>query len=109
MFKRKVIEKREEETPFFSLAPTRKAQDIDAYKLAMDFALRRDDVHNIAITGPYGSGKSSFLRTYFDGRNDVLWISLASFLGASKDQASLVDTKGDGGESDGNEDDTCFV
>ena len=112
MFKRKIAEKTfEEETPFFSLAPTRKAQDIDAYRMAMDFALRRNDVHNIAITGPYGSGKSSFLRTYFDGRNDgnnVLWISLASFLGASKGQVSLANTKGDGGESDENDGDTCF-
>lgn len=108
MFKRKISEKKEEETPFFSLAPTRKAQDIDAYKMAMDFALRQDDICNIAITGPYGSGKSSFLRTYFDGRKDVLWISLASFLGVTKGKVALIDTKSEGGESDENEGDSCF-
>ena len=108
MFKRKIIEKKEEETPFFSLAPTRKAQDIDAYKMAMDFALRQDDIRNIAITGPYGSGKSSFLRTYFDGRKDVLWISLASFLGVTKGKVTLIDTKSEGGESGEDEGDSCF-
>lgn len=108
MFKRKSIEKKEEETPFFSLAPTRKAQDIDAYKMAMDFALRQDDICNIAITGPYGSGKSSFLRTYFDGREDVLWISLASFLGVPKGKVALNGTTSEGGESDEDEGDSCF-
>ena len=108
MFKRKTIEKKEEETPFFSLAPTRKAQDIDAYKMAMDFALRQEDICNIAITGPYGSGKSSFLRTYFDGREDVLWISLASFLGVPKGKVALNGTTSEGGESDEDEGDSCF-
>ena len=108
MFKRKSIEKKEEETPFFSLAPTRKAQDIDAYKMAMDFALRQEDICNIAITGPYGSGKSSFLRTYFDGREDVLWISLASFLGVPKGKVALNGTTSEGGESDEDEGDSCF-
>ena len=58
MFKRKTIEKKEEQTPFFSLAPTRKAQDIDAYKMAMDFALRQEDICNIAITRSIRSGNS---------------------------------------------------
>lgn len=108
MFKRKISEKKEEETPFFSLAPTRKAQDIDAYKMAMDFALRQEDICNIAVTGPYGSGKSSFLRTYFDGREDVLWISLASFLGVPKGKVALNGTTSEGGESDEDEGDSCF-
>lgn len=108
MFKRKTIEKKEEETPFFSLAPTRKAQDIDAYKKAMDFALSQDDIHNIAVTGPYGSGKSSFLRTYFDEEKDVLWISLASFLGLSQGQDALGNANGGGEEPEENENDTCF-
>ena len=108
MFKRMISEKKEEETPFFSLAPTRKAQDIDAYIMAMDFALRQDDIRNIAITGPYGAGKSSFLRTYFDGREDVLWISLASFLGVPKGKVALNGTTSEGGESDEDEGDSCF-
>ena len=108
MFKRKVAEKCEKETPFFSLAPTRKAQDIDAYKKAMDFALSQDDIHNIAVTGPYGSGKSSFLRTYFDEEKDVLWISLASFLGLSQGQDALGNANGGGEEPEENENDTCF-
>ncbi len=76
----------EEETPFFSLTPTRNAQGIKAYRKAMDYALSQGDIRNIAITGPYGAGKSSFLRTYFEGRKEVVWVSLASFLGVPKKQ-----------------------
>ena len=55
----------------------------------MDFALHHKDVRNIAITGNYGAGKSSFLRTYFKGRKDVMWVSLASFLGGDATPDSL--------------------
>jgi predicted NACHT family NTPase len=53
--------------PFQSLTPTENAEDIKTYVDAMDFAysLKNKDVRNIAITGQYGAGKSSFLRTYF--------------------------------------------
>lgn len=33
---------------------------------ALDYALEQRDVHNIAITGTYGSGKSSVLRSYIN-------------------------------------------
>lgn len=66
---------------FRPLTPTDEARDVEAYSSALDFALKHKDVRNIAVTGIYGAGKSSFLRTYFKGRKDVLWVSLASFLG----------------------------
>lgn len=71
-----------DESPFQSLTPTDNAEDIETYSKAMDFALSRKhkDIRNIAVTGQYGSGKSSFLRTYFRNRKDVLWVSLALFL-----------------------------
>ncbi|WP_049007989.1 hypothetical protein [Citrobacter koseri] len=34
------------------------------YFKALDYALSRDDVKNIAITGPYGAGKSSVILSY---------------------------------------------
>lgn len=34
------------------------------YFKALDYALNRDDVKNIAITGPYGAGKSSVILSY---------------------------------------------
>ena len=84
MFWFKDKRKKEVDWPFFSLTPTNKAKKIETYSKAMDFALSQDDIRNIAITGSYGAGKSSFLRTYFDEAKDVLWISLASFLGKTK-------------------------
>lgn len=74
-----------DESPFQSLTPTDNAEDIETYSKAMTFALspKHKDVRNIAVTGQYGSGKSSFLRTYFKNRNDVLWVSLALFLDQS--------------------------
>ena len=84
--------------PFFPLTPTNAAKNIDTYRKAMDFALSREDVWNIAITGLYGAGKSSFLRTYFKDDKGVLWISLASFLGGKKNASSTGnDEEGSGG------------
>lgn len=66
---------------FVDLAPTSKADKDGIYSEALEFATTNPDVSNIALTGPYGSGKSSviksFLRTY---RGNALQISLAAFL-----------------------------
>ena len=70
-------------SPFRALTPVENAEDVESYEEAMDFALSkdRDSVRNIAVTGQYGAGKSSFLRTYFKKRHtNALWVSLALFL-----------------------------
>ena len=70
-------------SPFRALTPVEDAEDIESYEEAMDFALSkdRDAVRNIAVTGQYGAGKSSFLRTYFKKRHkNALWVSLALFV-----------------------------
>jgi hypothetical protein len=63
------------------LAPTDDADKDGVYSEAIRFAISKEKVSNIAITGPYGSGKSSiihtFLKTY---RQPALHISLASFV-----------------------------
>ena len=71
-----------DDLPFQPLTPTEDAKDIEAYVQAMDFAYspKNGQIRNIAVTGRYGAGKSSFLRTYFKGRDEVLWVSLALFL-----------------------------
>ena len=83
------------ESPFQSLTPTENADDIKTYSEAMDFALlpKNKDIRNIAVTGQYGAGKSSFLKTYVKEKNtkDVLWVSLALFL----DQAVKNEKKED--------------
>lgn len=82
--------------PFFSLTPDRNAGRIEAYREAMDYVLSRDDIKNIAVTGPYGAGKSSFLETYFKCHDDVLRISLAAFLGGMESASNNVDEQEDG-------------
>ena len=64
-----------------SLTPTDDAQDCEPYLGALSWALKQDDVHNIAISGPYGSGKSSVIKTFFrkNPTYKYITISLANF------------------------------
>ncbi|MCB5207033.1 YobI family P-loop NTPase [Methylovorus mays] len=66
-----------------ALTPNNKA-DLKEYENALLHGLNHKDVKNIAITGPYGSGKSSILRTFENKYNgfhsyEFLNISLATF------------------------------
>ena len=66
---------------FVNLAPTDKADEDWIYFSALNKALEDPDVYNIALTGPYGSGKSSVIKSFIKRRKKpVLEISLASFL-----------------------------
>lgn len=64
-----------------TLTPANDITNGQEYMAAIDWALAQNDVHNIAIAGPYGSGKSSVIETYIKNRNrrDALRISLAAF------------------------------
>lgn len=55
--------------------------DIDGYSEMLQVALKTQGTSNIAITGTYGSGKSSFLRTFENKYKEwnYLHISLATF------------------------------
>ena len=76
----------DENLPYTSLAPVDNSDIDDGYKKSLDwvFANRKKfDIKNVALTGPFGSGKSSILKTYiktYKG-NDLhfLNISLATF------------------------------
>lgn len=66
---------------YLSLTPIANADEDNAYSDMLKFALLQDKISNIAITGPYGSGKSSVLLT-FQTQNPnwkYLNISLATF------------------------------
>lgn len=71
-------------SPYNFLSPTDDAENIDYYTESLNWALlNRNKIKNIAISGPYGSGKSSVLQT-FKKRNKnkdfkFLNISLATF------------------------------
>ena len=53
----------------------------EEYLAALGWAISQDNIHNIAVSGPYGSGKSSAIKTYLRRYedNEVVYISLAAF------------------------------
>lgn len=66
---------------FVDLAPTDKADQAGVYSDALTEATDNPRVLNIALTGPYGSGKSSIIKSFLKKyRRPVLRISLAAFL-----------------------------
>ena len=48
---------------FQKLTPTSNV-DLNAYEEGFEFIFSNDDIRNIAISGPYSSGKSSLLESY---------------------------------------------
>ena len=66
---------------FDSLTPIDNATDKQVYFIALKEALTKDDVKNIALTGTYGSGKSSIIKTFQKNYIEYKYlnISLASF------------------------------
>ncbi|WP_079221630.1 DNA-binding protein [Stenotrophomonas maltophilia] len=68
-------------TKFIDLAPTSKADEAGVYAEALVYATDNPNVSNIALTGPYGSGKSSIIKSFVKKyRRPALQISLAAFL-----------------------------
>jgi len=55
--------------------------EVESYNEAIVWALENKNIKNMALTGPYGSGKSSILETFKESNNnyEYLNISLASF------------------------------
>ena len=75
-------------------------EEIFAYESALDFAYSDSEIKNIAITGVYGSGKSSVWRTYQDkkeSQKDNVWtkssvihVSLSDFSDKEKNENKEV-------------------
>lgn len=83
-FHLKLSTKESESSPYNSLSPTDDAENINYYIESLNWALlNRDKIKNIAISGPYGSGKSSVIQTFQKRNNNnnfkFLNISLATF------------------------------
>ncbi|WP_209349356.1 hypothetical protein [Pontixanthobacter sp. CEM42] len=79
--------------PFVDLAPIDNADLKRGYRDAMQFAMANSRIFNIALSGPYGSGKSSIIST-FEKQNPkyrFLKISLASFSEADESKIETVD------------------
>ncbi|MDB4308323.1 hypothetical protein N9919_00135 [Porticoccaceae bacterium] len=68
------------ESKFMDLAPSDDADEAGIYSEAILFATNNAKVSNIALTGPYGSGKSSIIQSFLKKyRRPALHISLAAF------------------------------
>ena len=72
---------------FEHLAPIDTVDDVVTFN-ALDYALSQNNIHNIAVTGNYGSGKSSVLQSYIkqNKKNKFLNISLATFAIEEKEE-----------------------
>lgn len=52
------------------LAPTSNAENVEEYLNALKWALEQEKITNIALAGPYGSGKSSIIDTFLEKHKD---------------------------------------
>ena len=79
------------QSKFVDLAPTDKADKAGVYSEAILYATNNPKVRNIALTGPYGSGKSSIIQSFLKKyQRPALHISLAAFIPESKDDGEQV-------------------
>lgn len=88
---RKRLPKTQINLPYNSLSPTNNAEKVDDYLNALEWALNeRGRIKNIAIAGPYGSGKSSIIKTFQEKHKhnyNFLNISLATFKEEAENEA----------------------
>lgn len=78
-------------SPFTDLSPVDNADPDGSYTKALTFAFENARIKNIALTGPYGSGKSSIIKTFEKNNNyKFLNISLASFKEDNDDSVNTV-------------------
>lgn len=74
-------EDRSQNVTFYTLSPIEEING-SGYFEALDEAIRNKKIKNVAVTGPYGSGKSSLLDSYIkekDISDRIVRVSLANF------------------------------
>lgn len=80
-------------TKYQFLTPNDEAEHIEEYSIALENALNEKKVRNIAVSGSYGSGKSSFIKTFEKNHENGIYkfldISLARF--NKKNESSTID------------------
>lgn len=83
-----------ENVPYKDLAPVDDASGIEKHIKALEWAVHQEHIRNIALTGPYGSGKSSIIKTFL--RNNPLiaektiTISLATFTEVTEEDEPII-------------------
>ena len=83
-----------ENVPYKDLAPVDDASGTEKHVKALEWAVHQEQIRNIALTGPYGSGKSSIIKTFL--RNNPLiaektiTISLATFTEVTEEGEPII-------------------
>ncbi len=62
---------------YTDLAPADCLENNEEYVSALDWAFSNPHIHNIALAGPYGSGKSSIIHSYIKRHSELKYISLS--------------------------------
>ena len=78
-------------TQFMSLSPTIVEKLDKVYVDALDVVIENENIKNAAISGHYGSGKSSIWQTYKNMRNinNVIYISLGDYCQGDEEGNSI--------------------
>ena len=72
------------------LSPIEEVSNNEIYNDALNYGIKKESVKNIALSGAYGSGKSSILKTFEKSyKYNFLNISLADFSGSEKNNENL--------------------
>jgi hypothetical protein len=75
------------ETPYVPLTPTPDCDKENTYSDALSWALAQDSITNIAITGSYGSGKSSVIKKFQKQNPQFKYINISLACFNEKTQA----------------------
>lgn len=62
---------------YVGLGPTDDAENSFEYMRAMEWALNEKQITNIAITGPFGAGKSSIIKTFLKKHPSIKYINIS--------------------------------
>lgn len=78
---------------FEDLMPRINIENNEDYCKSLDWALKNENIKNIAITGIYGAGKSSIIKTYSSYHKEYKYlnISLASFKENENDESEVLE------------------
>lgn len=74
---------------YVDLAPTDNAENVSEYLRALEWALNDKNITNIALSGPYGAGKSSIIETFLRIHPSIKYINISLAMFRKNDQDTM--------------------